>query len=400
MPCKVEYSDYGAAILDIAPSPNTIIRRITLKDLRADKLKVPTGRRSFMKQSLLAGTATVGAGLLASKVASGDQPNIPPTQGDIAILTLLAAAELIESDLWQQYAELGGLTPGQLPVETAPFTPMNSYQAAFMNLDGDGPQYISSNTTDEASHAAFLNAYLISIGAEPLDFDAFRALHSSQATGAQQIGRLTNLMNINVDTSWYTRYRSALNPDFGATFRQAIDLVNVPAIPRTNADFKPKNHIQAIANIAAFHFGTIEQGGSPLYSAFAQKATNLEVLRILVSIGGDEVAHFLEWVDFAGNGMQPPIAPFTDPKSGLTFPNFDKTFNPALQTNLIFPVPCEFISPKLPLCAVIRPTEPKGIAKAVVAFLTAMGIFEGQTPEFFKTLDTLAKQADAASRGL
>jgi hypothetical protein len=125
----------------------------------------------------------------------------------------------------------------------------------------------------------------------------------------------------------------------------------------------------------------------------------LQVLQILVSIGGDEVAHFLEWVDFAGNGVQPPIAPFTDPITGLTFPNFDETVNPALQTNLIFPVPCEFISPKLPVCAVIRPTNPEGIAKAVVAFLTAMGIFVGQTPAFFKTLNTLAQQADAAKRG-
>jgi hypothetical protein len=67
----------------------------------------------------------------------------------------------------------------------------------------------------------------------------------------------------------------------------------------------------------------------------------LQVLQILVSIGGDEVAHFLEWADFAGNGVQPPIAPFTDPITGLTFPNFDETVNPALQTNLIFPVPCD-----------------------------------------------------------
>jgi hypothetical protein len=355
-------------------------------------------RRSFLKGLGVAGAALTGGSLLAAASETAQTTGIV-TSGDVALLRFVAAAELIEADMWQQYAELGGLTPGQLPVETAPFTPMNSYQAAFMNLDPDGPQYISSNTNDELTHAEFLNAYLISLGAEPVDFDAFRTLPSSQATGAQQIGRLTNLMNLTVDTSWYTRYRSTKNPDFGATFPQAIDLVKVTGIPRTDEDFKPKHHIQAIANTAAFHFGTIEQGGSTLYSAFVQKATNLEVLRILVSIGGDEVAHFLEWVDFAGNGVQPPIAPFTDPITGLTFPNFDKTVNPALQTNLIFPVPCEFISPDLPVCAVIRPTNPKGIAKAVVAFLTAMGIFIGQTPEFVKTLNTLARQADAAERG-
>ena len=355
-------------------------------------------RRSFLKGLGVAGAALTGGSLLAAASETAQTTGIV-TSGDVALLRFVAAAELIETDMWQQYAELGGLTPGQLPVETAPFTPMNSYQAAFMNLDPDGPQYISSNTNDELTHAEFLNAYLISLGAEPVDFDAFRTLPSSQATGAQQIGRLTNLMNLTVDTSWYTRYRSTKNPDFGATFPQAIDLVKVTGIPRTDEDFKPKHHIQAIANTAAFHFGTIEQGGSTLYSAFVQKATNLEVLRILVSIGGDEVAHFLEWVDFAGNGVQPPIAPFTDPITELTFPNFDKTVNPALQTNLIFPVPCEFISPDLPVCAVIRPTNPKGIAKAVVAFLTAMGIFIGQTPEFVKTLNTLARQADAAERG-
>jgi hypothetical protein len=355
-------------------------------------------RRSFLKGVGVAGAALAGGSLLAAVPETAHASNII-TSGDVAILRFLAAAELIEADLWQQYAELGGLTPGQLPVETAPFKPMNNYQAAFMNLDPDGPQYISSNTGDEQSHAEFLNAYLLSIGADPVDLDAFRTLPSSQATGAQQIGRLTNLMNLTVDTSWYTRYRSNQNPDLGATFPQAIDLVNVTGIPRTNADFKPKNHVQAIANTAAFHFGTIEQGGSTLYSAMAQKATNLEVLRIVVSIGGDEIAHFLEWVDFSGNGVQPPVAPFTDPVSGLTFPNFDKTVNPSLQTNLIFPVPCEFISPKLPACAVIRPTDPTGIAGGVVDFLTAMNLFDGQSAEFFKTLDSLAKAADAAKRG-
>jgi hypothetical protein len=359
-------------------------------------------RRSFLKGigmtgvALSAGALFVGAGQNEAEAQTSPKSLTP---GDAAILRFVAAAELIETDLWQQYAELGGLTPGQLPVETAPFKPMNSYQAAFMNLDPDGPQYISSNTTDELSHAEFLNAYLLSKGAEPVDLDAFRTLPSSQAAGAQQIGRLTNLMNLTVDTSWYTRYRSAQNPDLGATFPQAIDLVNVPAIPLTDADFKPKDHIQAIANTAAFHFAMIEQGGSTLYSAMAQKASNLEVLRILVSIGGDEVAHFLEWVDFAGNGVQPPLAPFTDPTNGLTFPNFDATVNPALQTNLIFPVPCEFISANLPRCAVIRPTSPKGIAMGVVNFLTGTGLFVGQSPAFFKALTVLAKQADAAQRG-
>ncbi|MGA9483177.1 MAG: hypothetical protein WBV48_14710, partial [Candidatus Acidiferrales bacterium] len=167
------------------------------------------------------------------------------TNGDIAILRFLAAAELLESDLWQQYAELGGVTEGT----------QNNYQQAFQFLDGDGSQYITSNTIDEISHATFLNGYLESKGADPVNLDEFRILQVSQATGAQNLGRLTNLMHLNVDTSWCIRYRSTTNPDFGATFQQAIKIANRPAIPRTDADFDGANHIQAIADTAAFHFG-------------------------------------------------------------------------------------------------------------------------------------------------
>jgi hypothetical protein len=357
-----------------------------------------------MKKSLLAGTATVGTGLIAAKTASGQTTvkTAPPTRGDIAILTLLAAAELIEADLWQQYAELGGLTPGQVPVETAPFTPMNTYQAAMMNLDPDGPQYISSNNLDEQSHAAFLNAYLESIGAPAVNLDKFRTLPSSTAEGAQNIGRLTNLMNLTVDTSWFTRYHSATNPDLGATFGQAITLANVPGIPRNNADFKLSN-IQAIANIAAFHFGFIEQAGSSLYATLSQKVHNPEVLKITLSIGGDELCHFLEWVDFSGNAVQPTIAPLAAANGLPAFPNFDVADpvdpNPLLQTNLIFPVPCEFISSKLPKCAVIRPTSPGQIdAIGAINGFIADGLFIGQPQSFIELLLTLAAEADAAER--
>ena len=357
-------------------------------------------RRSFMKQGLLAGTATVGAGLLANKTASGQSFTLPPSPGDISILRFLAAVELIEADLWQQYAELGGLTPGQLPVETAPFTPMNSYQAAFMNLDSDGPQYISSNNIDEQSHAAFLNAYLQSIGQQAVNLDQFRTLPSSQADGAQNIGRLTNLMNLTVDTSWYTRYHSSTNPDFGAVYPQAITLTNVPAIPRTNADFALSN-IQAIANIAAFHFGYIEQGGSSLYATLSQKVTNPEVLKITLGIGGDEICHFLEWVDFSGNAVQPPIAPLAAANGLPAFPNFDATVNSLLQTNLIFPAPCEFINPSLPWCAVIRPSSPGQLdAVGVINSFIADGLFIGQPPSFTNLLLNMATAADAAQRAV
>ena len=370
-----------------------------MKELSEVTLQRATNRRSFVKKGLLAGTATVGAGLLASKAASGQEAVSAPTAGDIAILTFLAAAELIETDMWQQYAELGGLTPGQEPVETdTSFMPMNTYQNAMMQLDPDGPQYISSNTLDELSHSTFLNAYLQSKGAPALNLDQFRTLPSSQATGAQNIGRLTNLMNLTVDTSWYTRYRSSANPEFGATFPQAVTLVNVPGIPRTNADFALSN-IQAIANTAAFHFGTIEQGGSSLYATMAQKVSSLEVLKIVLSIGGDEVAHFLEWVDFAGNSVQPTVAPLAAANGLPAFPNFDATVNPSLQTNLIFPVPCEFINSKLPKCAVIRPTSPGQIdAIGAINGFIADGLFIGQPQSFIELLLTLAAEADAAER--
>jgi hypothetical protein len=368
-------------------------------------------RRSFMKSGLLAGgAATVGAGLLANATSAQAQYRRSEgrlDEGDAAILRFLAAAELIESDLWVQYAELGGIGDNQ-PVEVNPTPSQNTYQVALSNLDGDGPQYITSNTLDEQSHASFINAYLESRGAEPVNFDEFQTLEGSTATGSSGKKRLTNLMHLNVDTSWYVRYRSTTNPDLGATFPQAITLNDVTAIPRTDADFGtidpnfgvPGNaHIQAIANVAAFHFGMIEQGGTSLYAAMSQKVKDPEVLEITLGIGGDEIAHFLEWVDFAGNGVQQPVAPFTDPISGLTFPNFFNPLNPLVQPSLIFPVPCEFISPKLPHVAIIRPLTDRfaGAVAAADGFI-ADGLFTGQSKQFLNTLRELAAQADAASR--
>lgn len=368
-----------------------------------DNLQHRANRRSFMQKSLLAGTAA-GAGLLASGNALGQALTIPPTRGDIAILRFLAAAELIEADLWQQYAELGGLTPGQVPVETnTNFTPMNNYQAAMMNLDSDGPQYISSNNLDEQSHAAFLNAYLQSIGASAVNLDKYRTLPSSSAEGAQNIGRLTNLMNLTVDTSWFTRYHSATNPDLGGgPYPQAISLYNVPAIPRTNADFGLAN-IQAIANTAAFHFAFIEQGGSSLYATLSQKVSSPEVLKITLGIGGDELCHFLEWVDFSGNAVQAPLAPLAAANGLPAFPNFDVADpvspSPLLQTNLIFPAPCDFISLALPKCAVIRPTSPGQIdTVGLINAILADGLFIGQPTAFTSLLLGMAEAADSAVR--
>jgi hypothetical protein len=373
-------------------------------------LERTANRRAFLKNSVVAGAvATVGAGILGSGLPAFAQQtsNAGITKGDVSILQFLAAAELIESDLWTQYAELGGI--GKLPpIEVDPNETLNPYQVALSNLDSDGPQYIASNTLDEVSHATFLNAYLESKGAQPVNLTEFETLPGSTARGSSGKPRLTNLMSLNVDTSWYVRYRSATNPDLGATFPQAITLNGVTAIPRTDADydgksnpnFKGNDHIQAIANVAAFHFGAIEQGGSSLYAAMSQKVTHPEVLRITLGIGGDEIAHFLEWVDFAGNGVQAQVAPFTDPITGLTFPNFFSPLNKLIQPSLIFPVPCEFM-PGLPNVSIIRPlTDQAGGAMAAVKGLTASGLFIGQSAEFFSTLNALAEAADAAQRGV
>jgi hypothetical protein len=369
-----------------------------MEDL-AGSVKGPVNRRSLLKGGLLAGgAATLGAGFLASSAeALGQSSSSGPTKGDIAILRFLAAAELIESDLWIQYAELGGIN-GLLPIEVDPNETLNAYQAALSNLDSDGPQYITSNTLDEISHATFLNGYLESKSADPVNFDEFRTLQGSRATGAQDIGRLTNLMHLNVDTSWFIRYRSTTNPDFGATYPQAVTIKNRTAIPITDADFDDANHIQVIANIAAFHFGSIEQGGSSLYAAMSQKVSDPEVLQVTLGIGGDEIAHFLEWVDFAGNSVQAPVAPVTD--NGLTFPNFfTNPPNPLHQPSLIFPVPAEFISKSLPRCAVIRPlTDKFAGAVPTIKFLTDGGLFIGQSSKFLELLNTLAEEADAAVR--
>jgi len=366
-------------------------------------------RRSFLKGGFVAGAATVGAGILASRLPAFAQKSSGKSlsSGDAAILQFLATAELIESDLWTQYAELGGI--GDLPpIEVDPNERLNPYQIALSNLDSDGPQYISSNTLDEVSHATFLNVYLQSRGAAAVDLSPFATLKGSTARGSSGQLRLTNLMQLNVDTSWFVRYRSVASPDAGATFPQAITLNGVTAIPRTDADykgtsnsnFKGNDHIQAIANVAAFHFGQIEQGGSSLYAALSQKVTDPEVLQITLGIGGDEIVHFLEWVDFAGNGVQAPIAPFTDSKSGLTFPNFFSPLDPLIQPSLIFPVPFEF-RPNLPNVSMIRPVTDKFAgAQAAVAGLTASGLFIGQSTQFFDTLSALAEAADAAQRGV
>jgi len=366
-------------------------------------LKSSINRRSFMKNGLTAaGAATLGAGLVASSspvLAHGgpEERSGRLTKGDAAILRFLAAAEILETDLWQQYNELGGIQDSEVPGGSGSAI----YNAALAVLDEDMAQYIHDNTEDELTHEVFINAYLASKGADTVNLDEFRTLASSQASGAQQIGRLTNLMQLTVDTSWWTRYRSGTkNPDFGDTFDQAVPSLNKgqhPAIPKTDDDLTPNDHIQAIANTAGFHFGTIEQGGTSLYPSLAQRVTHPEVLRIVLSIGPTEAMHFQTWSDKAGNA--PPL---TDPKdSMLVFPalNLSPLGGEEFQTNLIMPEPTVFLRRKLPACSIVRPTATDGAATGALKFLTAMGLFIGQSSAFFELLRDLAEDADEARRG-
>jgi Ferritin-like domain/TAT (twin-arginine translocation) pathway signal sequence len=376
-----------------------------VKNLLTDS-KSPVNRRSFMKTGLAAGAATTALGLLVNgpfALAEDEDPkerNGHITKGDAAILRFLAAAEILETDLWQQYNELGGIQDSEVPGGSG----SGPYTEALGALDEDMNQYIHDNTEDELSHELFINAYLVSKGAEPVNLDQFRTLSSSKATGAQQIGRLTNLMQLTVDTSWYTRYRSRTqNPDFGDVLPQAIPTLAVgrhTAIPRTDADLQSSDFLQAIANTAGFHFATIEQGGTSLYPQLAQRVTSPEVLRILLAIGGTEIMHFQTWSDKAGNS--PPLDNVVDPVTGVsvTFPDLN---SPPLggedfQTNLIMPEPTAFLNKQFPACSVIRPTTTRGAATAAANFLTADGLFIGQSPQFFALLLDLATEADAARR--
>jgi len=368
-------------------------------------MKGAIDRRSFVKSGLTAaGVATVGAGLVADGSSllaqeGSEEHSGRLTPGDAALLRFAAAAEILETDFWVQYNELGGIQDSEVPGGSG----NPAYTAALAVLDADMAQYVHDNTDDEFTHQNFLNAYLASKGADTVNLEPFRTLPGSTATGSSGKLRLTNLTRLTLDTSWWTRYRSSShNPDLDPsfTFPQAIPTLNVgqhTAIPRTDADTTDPKFLQAIANTAAFHFPTIEQGGNSLYPSMAQRATHVEVLRILISIGPTETMHFQTWSDKAGNA--PPLTA-VDPVTGVsvTFPDLNSPpfGGEDFQTNLIMPEPCPFLSRKLPPCSIIRPTETKGIAMGVVNFLTAMGLFIGQPPAFFELLRDLAEDADKA----
>jgi hypothetical protein len=371
------------------------------------------GRRAFLGR-MAAGAAllTPGATLLAhpkgkakgkSKKSHEHQNENENgiTEGDAALLRFAAAAEILETDFWVQYNELAGIRDNEEPDGSG----NPAYTEAVKALDEDMDQYIHDNTEDERTHFTFLNAYLESKGAASVNLDQFRTLAGSTADGSSGMPRLTNLTQLTLDTSWFTRYRSRdhnpdLDPNF--VFPQAIPDLFVgehTAIPRTNNDTSNADLLQVIANTAGFHFATIEQGGNSLYPSMAQRATSVEVLRILISIGPTETMHFQTWQDKAGNA---PQVTAHDPVNNntVTFPDLNSPpfGGEDFQTNLIMPEPCPFLSRSLPVCSIIRPTETEGIAMGVVKFLTDMGLFKGQSMAFFTVLHQLARDADAARR--
>ena len=391
-----------------------------------------SNRRSFLRNgAVAAGAATLGAGLAAGKSFAFDhdrEDNGPGiTRGDIAILTFLQALEQVEADLWQQYSELGGIQDNEVSGVNGGNVP---YTQALLLLDGDMAQYIHDNADDENTHVSFLGNYLESKGAEPADLSQFRTLPSSKADGARQVGRLTNLTQLTVDTSFWSRYRSITNPDFdpNAPFVQGVPSLNVgqhTAIPRSNDDtvgsvIDPNNpanstftdHLKAIAFTAGFHFAFIEQGGTSLYPTLAQHVTNLEVLRILLSIGPSETMHFQTWQDKAGNAT--PLTDFDKiNNSSVTFTTLSAAqgeTNPeslkgdTLQANLIMPEPTHFLDKKFGPVAIIRPTSISfGGAVASVASFAQDGLFlDPKTKKntgLVQKLMQLAEEADEARRG-
>jgi hypothetical protein len=384
---------------DFGKSENRTFRNDAKK--RARSLKGAISRRSFLGTSLALGAGTIGAGLLPSIQTARASGGL--TRGDAALLRFPAALELLEADFWIQYNELGGVQDDEVPGGTG----NEAYTEAIEVLDEDMPIYIHDNTDDEITHHQFLNAYLMSKGADPANLDPFRTLMGSTATGVNPdlIGRrLTNLTQLTIDTSWWTRYRDdSHNPDLDPNhiFPQAVPTLGVnqhTAIPRTDADTTDPTFLQAIANTAAFHFPTIEQGGNSLYPSLAQRATHEEVIRILISIGPTETMHFQTWSDKAGNA--PPLTDVIDPVTGVsvTFPDLEVD-DELLNKSLIMPEPCPFLDRSLPIVSIIRPTKTQGVAMGALQFLTAMGLFIGQSPAFFAYMTQLAHDADHAKHG-
>lgn len=339
---------------------------------------LPTDQTHFTRRGLLqtagglglaAAAATVMSPRIARAARRDDHDDHDGRHGDIAILRFLAAAELIETDFWEQYQ--------------AVVASNSRFSDALETLDEDMPTYVDQNTADEQSHAAFLNGYLASIGAPMVNLSPFRTL--APPPGDTAPARITNLRNLTIDTSFWNRYVSPGNPDFGATFGQVVNIVNRPAVPL--APNLTDNQMLAVAFTAAFHFPSIEQGGTSLYTHMVSTARSADTTKIVASIGPSEMAHYMIWRDKVGNVTA------VDSGDGLVFPDLSSDPN----HNQVMPKPCQLIHPSLPLCSAVRPTNRANAgAVAAATFLTNSGLFTGQSQAFFSTLFALAHAADQA----
>ncbi len=342
---------------------------------RPDQLKNrPTSRRAFFRGAAFAGAGVGLAGVAGAQILPTTSPGPGITQGDVDILRFLAAAEFLETDLWDQYWELAAGN--------------EAYGRALNNIEDELVTYTCDVAAAERSHAQFINAFLVANGKSPVEVDIFRTLPSSPAFGAQLLGRLTNLMELTVDTSWYLRYRDPGNPDFGDKYPQFVDIVNQPVIPLSNnvSEFD----MQLIANAAAFHFANSEELGASIYPTLAQKVTNIDVLRILLAIGPTE-AYFYCSFHQSLEGL-PAIS-----GRGMVFPD--------VKANHLgghhIPRACKFIQPGLPQACVMRPfTTPNAGAVNQIVSGTKAGLFKGQSQQFFDFYMGLAVKADAATRGI
>jgi len=324
----------------------------------------------MLKQGAFAGAAlSVAAAQDAAKAAVGSD------EGDIAILRFLAAAELIEHDLWLQYAELGENNA--------------DYREALEAIDDDMVDYAVDVTDDELSHHQFINAFLASIGADPVNLDRFRTIQSPPVQGLRQIGRLTNLKSLTIDTSYYNRYRSTGNPDFGDVFPQIAKIINQPAIPMHNGT--SDSVLGGMARVAAFHFASIEIGGTSLYDSFITSVTKRTILRIVASIYATEAIHYAIFEDTFGG-----ITAFRNASGTLVIPDLTEGKH---ESEHVMPKRCTFLRRDLPTCSVIRPSAVDNAgAVAAANALTASNLFQGQSQAFFAALNQLARAADGAVR--
>jgi hypothetical protein len=113
-----------------------------------------------VRASAIAGTAL--AAWTSGPVAQAANTHRSIPKGDFDVLRFFSAIEILETDLWQQYNELGGIQDTEVPGGSG----NSAYTEALENLDEDMPQYIHDNTEDEFTHFDFINSFLVSKGQE------------------------------------------------------------------------------------------------------------------------------------------------------------------------------------------------------------------------------------------